>query len=315
VVINSRKSILSDFFIYSLITVLFCGFSFKKGFIGGVTALFTIAPPTLFYINHKRLDIAFFMIIVVAAAVFAFVGRQGCFYYTYEFGVLNTFLLLVLKKESEFIKIVFRSSLFTYIAIFFVLGSLAVLYKINVHEVIVGFIDSQISELTGLYEKIDLTTDQVEQISVIYNDIAKLFKRIYPAFIFVGFEVIVTLNLYVINRLFLKKEQKIDTQRLLKWTPEENLVWGLIVFGFLYFIKNSYTSFVAINGLVIFLAIYFFSGFCIVNYFLKTKKISIFIQGLIYFIIVLMNEIKFILIMLGVFDIWFDFRKIKKKTV
>jgi hypothetical protein len=315
VVENNKKSIISDFLIYSLITILFCSFSFAKGYIGGITALFTIAPPTLFYINHKRLGISFFMIIVVAAAIFAFVGKKGCFYYTYEFGVLNTFLFLALKEESGFVKIVFKSSLFASIAIFFVLGSLAVLYKVNVHEVIVGFIDTQIGELMRMYEKVDLTTEQLEQVSIIYDNIMQLFKKIYPALLFVGFEVIVTVNLYAINRFFLKDERKIDTHKLLKWTPNENLVWGLIFFGFLYFIKNDYTSFVALNGLIIFMAVYFFSGLCIVNHFFKTRKIPIFVQGMIYFIIILMNELKFVLVILGVLNIWFDFRKIKKKTV
>jgi uncharacterized protein YybS (DUF2232 family) len=251
------------------------------------------------------------MIVLAAVFVTVLMGVQGGFYYIYEFGVLNAFLILVLRRESEFVDVVFKSSLFAFITIAVVVGSLTAIYNINVHDAIGAVIDSNIDKVIELYNSVDMPAEQVEQLKGIYLNLKGLLKKIYPAMIFIGFEVIIASNLFVINRFFLKKEQKVDTEGLLKWMPNERWVFGLILFGFLFFVKNSAVNMAALNGLIVFLALYFFSGFCIMNYFFKAKNIPVFVQGLIYFGFLLMSELKYIIIAFGVFDVWLDFRKIR----
>jgi uncharacterized protein YybS (DUF2232 family) len=253
------------------------------------------------------------MIIVVAGVMVLLFHAEGGFYYIYEFGILNAFLLMLLSRESDLIHVIFRSSVFAYLTVVIVVGSLAVIYDVNVHEAISFMIDSSIDRIMEMYENVELPADQAKALTDMYESLKALFKKTYPALLFVGFELVATLNLLVINRFFLDDKKKFDTEKLLSWSPNERWVFGLIAFGFLYFVKIELVNFIALNGIIVFLALYFFSGFAIMNHFFKAKKTSAFMQGIIYFLLVLISEFKFIIIAVGLFDIWFDFRKIKHK--
>ncbi len=299
---------------YFIVTALLSVVSLSQGLTGSMAALFLIAPPTLLYLKHDRLADAVAVIALVTITVFLFAGYEGVLYYAYEFAVLNVFLLLVLKRESKITSVIFRSSVYTYLAVFFVVGSLAIIYNVNIHNVVSELVDSTISEIAKLYKQAELDAQQATQIEAIYKSITDLFKQIYPAIIFIGLEVIVTVNLLVLNRFFLKENKKFDTRELLNWSPNENLVWGVILFGFLLFVKNDYAGMVAQNGLIVFLSIYFFCGLCVANYFFRIKKVPVFVQMTLYFALIVISGLKYVLIGIGLFDIWFDFRKIKKRT-
>lgn len=312
--VNNDNYIVKDFLKYLAVAVLMCGLSFFSGFLGSMTALFAVAPVILFYVNRKSLLLAVLMVFVAALMLSMVAGIDGGLYYMYEFGALNVFMLLMLSRETDFINIVFRSSLFAFIVIFIVTGSLAVIFGVNLHEVIAYAIDTNIEKAIEAYSVLDVPADQREQLLKVYSDLRALFKQIYPALLFVGFELIASINLFVVKRYFLKDEDRIDTSRISLWSPDEKWIFGLISFGFLYFVKSEPVHMIALNGLIIFLALYFFSGFCIVSYFFKEKKVSALMQGIIYFSIVFVNELKFLVIALGAFNIWFDFRKRIHKT-
>lgn len=307
--VNSRNDSVKEFLTYSLATVVLCGLLFVQGAFSSFMAFFTIAPPTLYYIKQKRLTSAFAIIIIAAISVFLFAGIDGATYYLYEFGVLNVFLILALKNEADFTKIVFRSSFMSYLAILIAVCSLSIIYKVNIHNAIVELIEQNVSDALKAYEKVPMTAEQAAQFKEIFATLAEMFKKVYPALIFIGFEIIAVINLLILNALFLKKEKKLDTASLLIWSPSESFVWGVIFFGFLYFVKSPYTEFAALNGLILFLTLYFFSGLCIIAYLFKQRNVSVFIQGLFYLIMITVAELKYIVIALGIFNIWFDFRK------
>ena len=319
--INSEKDIVTDFIKYSAVTAFLCGLVFLSEFLGSMTALFSLTPPILFYLNHKRLMPAALM--VIAVAVFMTVvalsfpeleSADSGLFYVYEFGALNVFLLIFLSRESDFIGVIFKSSLFAFLAILFVAGSLSLFYSVNLHDYIALMIDVNVDKMLSMADAAKLTVEQRELLVQGYAELRALYKTIYPALFFVGFEFVVVLNLFAVKIYFAKDSNRIDLGRLTSWSPDERWIIGLISFGFLYFVKNDIVHFIALNGSIVFLTLYLFSGFCIMSYFFKEKKVSALMQGIIYFSVVFVNEFKFIVIAIGAFNVWFDFRKkIKNK--
>ena len=69
------------------------------------------------------------------------------------------------------------------------------------------------------------------------------------------------------------------------------------------------------NGLLILLTIYFFQGIAIVSYYFEKKRFPRALRVFLYSLIALQQMILLIVIGLGFFDMWLNFRKlgVKKK--
>jgi len=68
------------------------------------------------------------------------------------------------------------------------------------------------------------------------------------------------------------------------------------------------------NGLIVFLTIYFFQGIAVVSFFFDKKHFSRIARMLLYGLIVLQQLLLIVVIGLGFFDTWIDFRKLDKNT-
>jgi uncharacterized protein YybS (DUF2232 family) len=70
---------------------------------------------------------------------------------------------------------------------------------------------------------------------------------------------------------------------------------------------------VALNLLTVLLPIYFLQGLAIVNHFFRKKGVSPLLQTLGYLLIAVLNPFPLIVTGVGIFDLWADFRKPRKK--
>lgn len=101
------------------------------------------------------------------------------------------------------------------------------------------------------------------------------------------------------------------------WRLEETWIWipittGVFYFANMYGIHDQKLSLVAINILLVMVGIYFLHGLAITNFYLR-KSLSPLLRLSAYFLIFLFAQVIGVFIVaLGVFDFWFDFRKLKK---
>ena len=68
-----------------------------------------------------------------------------------------------------------------------------------------------------------------------------------------------------------------------------------------------------LNGLIVFMSIYFFGGIAIVAYFFDKKKFPRLLRTFLYSLIALQQFVLLIVIGIGFFDTWLNFRKIELK--
>lgn len=104
------------------------------------------------------------------------------------------------------------------------------------------------------------------------------------------------------------------------WRLMEGLIWAPIAaaavyLGNTYSLNNEWVEVVALNVLIVFALVYFIQGLAIVSFLLRTRLGS---NGMLrltaYLLIFLFLQFFGILILaLGIFDFWFDFRKLKKQ--
>lgn len=211
------------------------------------------------------------------------------------------------------------------IAIFFVTSW----FGIDVIGSIRGYLHHLLDRVIELGGSAGLSGQEIRSVSMRREEIAEQFMRILPAGVVLGTLITVWCNVVIAKMGFLKSTH--PSQGLLfehfgnlsQWRFSERFVWLVIGAGCLYFL-NYYISgglfkghcnalgVVSINVLLIFGAIYFLQGLAIVAFFVK-KHPSILIKVVVYSLIALFFHIMAIFIAaLGIFDIWFDFRKLNK---
>ncbi len=279
----------------------------------GVVTFLAILPATLFFLKERKLALSLMIVLTVAVVMSVITGARGGLEYLVQYGLLNAFMIFALRSETDILKVVFRSSLLTYLTIMIAIGSMAVLYGFDIHAFVSKYIDTVFDEVIKMSAQLGLSTEQASQYKETYLMMAESIKKMYPALVFLLYEFFALINLLIMN-IFLRDDKKVYTKGMARWAPDEKLVWGLIFFGFLYFVKNNFAHLVALNALIVLLSAYLLCGVSIVSFYMKKKNAPLFVRAAVYYLLIMVYELRYLAIALGVFDIWFDFRK-KKKNV
>ncbi len=132
----------------------------------------------------------------------------------------------------------------------------------------------------------------------------------------------VTLSILSLNILFLRRWTTLEKTfpgwlEFSIWRLSEGWIWVPITAGGLYFanvylFSNPLLGMILLNLLLVTAAIYFFQGVAIVSYFFR-RRFSPMVRLLAYVIIILFVQmVGIVIVALGIFDFWFDFRKVKR---
>ncbi len=140
--------------------------------------------------------------------------------------------------------------------------------------------------------------------------------RLLPAF-WIGTSLVVTgLNLFFLRRWCADRKPFPNWGSFAVWRLDDRWIWGVIGSAAVYLL-NVYlmrlegVGIVSANAIVVLAFVYFFQGLAIAIHF--SRRFSPLGRILVYTTFVLMFQfLGFVVVVIGVFDFWFDFRKIKQ---
>ncbi len=164
-----------------------------------------------------------------------------------------------------------------------------------------------------LYKNIGMPEENIRLISDSLEKIQYVLVRIIPALAIASSLIVVWTNLLISKPILkIKKLSYPEFGSLNQWKAPEFLVWFAIGCGVLLLIPNHILKLIGLNGILVMMAVYFFQGIAIVSFYFETKNFPRMLRILLYGIIFLQQLILLLLIALGFFDIWLDFRKYGK---
>jgi len=145
------------------------------------------------------------------------------------------------------------------------------------------------------------------------NQLVKVLIGIFPGLMVLGSLVIVWAN-FMGGRALLAKTGQLPPELadLKTWSAPEGLIWIVIAAGFALIIPLTWVRLPAVNALMVLGLIYFFQGLSVVAYWLNKKGAPAFFKILCYTLIALQQYLTLIVAAVGLFDVWFNFRKIDK---
>jgi len=217
--------------------------------------------------------------------------------------------LLSLAVKQRFVGLaVFVPSVF--LGIIFILTMLFLAHKqsMNLAEFMQATVSLMMEDVTELYAQMVTSSDMMD-FNMNKATIGNRILRLSPAILLSGFTFVMWLNLIIIAAI----KRNI---RLFSWKSPD---WVLLVFvcsamfyimvEIVHVFQNKILGLASLNVFLMALHAYFFQGIAIVGYFFDVRNWNKIFRWLIYLLILSQVYIMILVIGLGLFDVWFDFRK------
>jgi uncharacterized protein YybS (DUF2232 family) len=154
----------------------------------------------------------------------------------------------------------------------------------------------------------DMTADQRHDVNQAIDSMAAFLQDAYPG-IAITVAGLMTLGLVFLLSLFARGRYTVPGRAFPEWKAPEQLVWVLIVAGFLVVFVDGLPATFALNLLVILLPVYFLQGLAVIDCFFRRKAFSPIFRAVGYVMVTLVNPLPLLVTGIGVFDLWADFRK------
>ncbi len=174
-----------------------------------------------------------------------------------------------------------------------------------------AYIRSNLEATLVLYQEMGMSADNIDLVRQSLEHIQYVFVRILPALAVIS-ALMVTWTSLLLSRPLLKRLNLFlpDFGSLNHWKAPDQLVWAVIGSGLMLLIPSTGIKLAGINLLLILMTIYFFQGIAIVSYFFEKKGFPRILRLFLYVLIALQQILLLIIIAVGFFDIWLNFRKL-----
>lgn len=284
---------------------------------GAIVVILTPLPFFYYFTRFGRLGggILFGISLVLALLTLRFFDPRILFHLFFFIFIGATGMMLseVLRRSWSIEK-----TLIVPVAVLFVFSACLLLlhaYQIGQTpwQLIESFVLSSLQENIKLYEQMDVSSEQITFIKDHAGQIVTLLTNIFPAIFLVGTSLMIWLNLFAARLLFYRYSMCYpDFGDLTRWKAPEKMVWLLIVSGGMLLVPLAAVRYTGVNLLIICLAVYLCAGLSIIGYFLKVKRVPVFFKALLYVLILIQQYLLIFAIILGLFDLWADFRRLIK---
>ncbi len=267
-------------------------FSVRYGRDNGMRLLL-LATLLLFFLGGKELALGYSLFALMAVLLFFSFGRR----WSIESVVVGTATGML-------------ASVCAVLLYFF--GSLS-----HLRQVISGALKENLEASLKLYEKTGLFQGDMEIIREQVPQIIETILQIMPALAFAGFVTVILMNLFFLYRRFPDHHSFFASSGdLREWKSPDPLIWYFILSGFFLFLPGwGMLKILALNLFLVIAVFYFFQGLAIVAYYFHRKKVPFFLRSLAYILIVFEQVFTLFVVGLGLFDLWGDFRRLKKKDL
>jgi uncharacterized protein YybS (DUF2232 family) len=169
-------------------------------------------------------------------------------------------------------------------------------------------------ELTvEIYRQMGVSEEQIQFLENALPVIQRVLIGIVPALAVSSTLMVIWASLLTARAVFQRFGMPFaDYGELDHWKAPEPLVWGVIAAGGLLLVPDFFARTVGLNGLLVFMVVYFFQGIAIVAFYFRKKKVPRVARLLFYGIVGVQQVVMLAVIGVGFFDTWFNFRKLGK---
>jgi uncharacterized protein YybS (DUF2232 family) len=284
---------------------------------GLLVSLF-IPLPVLFYRSKLgRYKGAFILVAVTLFVAFSMRWRSvASTAFFFELGLVGFILSEVFEMELSLEKTVALTTGVVLGAGAIILGLYGIASTNSLVTQLSEYLSGNLELALQLYREMDVSEEKIDMVAQSIEGILYVMLRISPAIAIVSTLLVVWSNLLLARPLLRSRQLPCpEFGNLNKWKAPEPLVWFAIASGVLLILPHKGLRLLGVNGLIIMMMIYFFQGIAIVSFYFEKKQFPKILRGLLYGLIAIQQFVLLLVIAVGFFDLWIDFRRTKKQGV
>jgi uncharacterized protein YybS (DUF2232 family) len=143
-------------------------------------------------------------------------------------------------------------------------------------------------------------------------DVTRIIAQVIPALLLINNTLVILLN-YLLSRYLGGQHGWEDPPLpLAYWEAPGWLIFVLIGAGFLLIVPNQMAHMTGVNVILVCCLIYFFQGLAILAFSFRRFQVPRFFRWSAYALLVMVKPAMFIVIIMGLIDLWLDFRHLHR---
>jgi uncharacterized protein YybS (DUF2232 family) len=273
-----------------------------------------LAPAPLLFVYLQRGQVVGFILMgLVFVVLLLLAGPAQAMLFVAEYVVMATILAETVKAQLSMDKCIFLGALGS-----MVLATMLMVVLFGGETSLVEFFQQQIMKhfdqsIQALKSMGESQTD-LDAMQKAFEETSRTFASAYPAFIMVGSLITAAVNFFLVRFLWIKLygQTLFRQEKFSELVLPDFLIFLLILSSASLFFIESSIGVVGVNLFALVILVYFFQGLAVTVHILESKNAHVLIWVLVFFLIVIQPVLMGLVIGLGVFDIWVDFRKIRK---
>lgn len=185
---------------------------------------------------------------------------------------------------------------------------------IDLHGQIIKGINTSISQTAQLYQKSGISGEDLKNLQEGLRQAGVLIGKVYPALLLLSLACIAILNLLALARISSRLPTPLKLGEFKMFRNPEQLIWLFIAAGFGLLVNNGDIRGAALNLMIVTLFLYFMQGLAVTEHFFARYNIKGFMRWFFYVLLLLQPYLVVVVALLGVFDLWGDFRTPKQQA-
>lgn len=273
-----------------------------------------LAPAPLLFVYLQRGQVVGFILMgLVFVVLLLLIGPAQAMLFVAEYVVMATILAETVKAQLSMDKCIFLGALGS-----MVLATLLMVVLFGGETSMVEFFQQQImkhfDQSIEALKSMGESQADLDAMQKAFEETSRTFASAYPAFIMVGSLITAAANFFLVRFIWIKLygQTLFRQEKFSELVLPDFLIFLLILSSATLFFIESSIGVVGVNLFALVILVYFFQGLAVTVHILESKNAHVFIWVLVFFLIVIQPVLMGLVIGLGVFDIWVDFRKIRK---
>ncbi len=294
------------------VTIMLITFSAYMPVIGFISAVMVPFP---IMIHRVKLGKTRGAVIPVTAFMMSWIFLGGPLSTFLFFGVLLFlgFILGDVMMRNLSIEITF---LYTSAAVLATVMAGAVILSLGSQQPLIDqlntYIEQNLEMTLALYEQQGMSENTLLVIENSLDKIQHILVRILPGLITSVVLFVIWINVLTARSMARKLQFHVpDFGPLNHWKASDHLVWTVISCGLMLLLPVQALNLIALNGLIVLMTLYFFQGIAIVSFYLEKRNFPPILKSFCYGLIFLQQFLTLIVIGIGFFDTWLNFRKLE----
>ena len=281
--------------------------------LGILFSIFCPIPIILAYLYRGK-KIGLTCLISITMIILLFINVHLSLVFFVEYGLVAVVMAESIRRNYSVDKIVVFS-----VGISLLLGGMLIYLfliakDINLISFLVEQIKQSVESSINIYRKMGASNSKIENINLYSEKLISAFISSIPAWMAVSSSIGVLLNYMLAKKIwntYFGESYYFESTDFEKWSANEYLIWLLIFSGIMLLVPVTSLNAIGLNLLIVSLLVYFYQGIAAVLFYMKKKTFPFFLKVIVYGLIITQPLLLLFVILLGVFDAWVDFRKLK----